>query len=191
MLLTNSVTVNPLEWTLLRYFSLIILQLLQGGLPRMWSEAAQRKLHPGIGFALRTICLAFSTSPKGGWGHHMPELGNHPHLEHPVSINLKVDSARGNAVVFAGNRTFRQIITALKRTGYISQDKTRMEVQVFDYLRKNWMYSIDFQDAILDIPLTEFEKSYQKGTILHLFWNNQGCTKYWHRFPMFVDFCIE
>lgn len=55
---------------------------------------------------------------EGGWGDHMPGLGNHPDLDQPVLLCLKFDEFE-NSVVVNGNYCFRDVVRYLKTTGYI------------------------------------------------------------------------
>ena len=95
---------------------------------------------------------------EGGWGHHMRGLGNHPRLENPVALKLRLDdSSNDNTIVFAGNLTMNKIIDAFKRTEYI--DKNLTEIKIYIFCR---MYAYEriysLSDSIMDLPLTEFEK---------------------------------
>lgn len=116
------------------------------------------------------LCFAYNMPgvfyfADGGWGHHMTGLGNHPHLDNPVSIKLQIESSQ-NTVVFAGDISFRQIITALKRTEYISKDLTFMKIHVCDYPRENQMHVVDFQAPVMDAPLTEFKQKLPDGQVV-------------------------
>lgn len=90
---------------------------------------------------------------EGGWGHHMPHLGNHPHIDNAVSLTLRFEDF-DNTVVINGSYTFRDVLRTLQRTEYIDSDCSRIRVGLIGCPDGN--YTIYFSDPILDRPLTDF-----------------------------------
>ena len=93
---------------------------------------------------------------EGGWGRHMPQLGNHPKIADPVILHLRFDEF-DNAVVINGKYTFRQIVRFLKKTGYLDDGASSLQVCAFNPYQEP--YSISFHSESMRLPLTEFEKT--------------------------------
>ncbi len=111
------------------------------------------------------LCFAYQMPgvfyfAEGGWGHHMIELGNHPVIPDPVAIMIRFDDFR-NTVVINGNYCFNDIIRYLKKTGYISEDCSRLRVLL---VGTGEAYSIPFSDSIMQIPLRYFEEKISEYT---------------------------
>ena len=92
---------------------------------------------------------------EGGWGHHMSSLGNHPKIPKAVSLHIRFDDFK-NTVVINGRYSFNDIISTLKRTGYI--DNSCNSIEVIPVGCESMSYSISFSDSIMSKPLTKFER---------------------------------
>ena len=92
---------------------------------------------------------------EGGWGHHMPELGNRPPISNEVHLEIKFEDF-SNTIVVNGNYTFMDIVRRLKQSEYIDANCNR--VRVFT-VGVGQSYSIAFTDPIMDMCLTEFVKN--------------------------------
>lgn len=95
-------------------------------------------------------CFYFA---EGGWGHHMPELGNHPSIPDPVLLPLRFEDFN-NSVVINGNLTFRDVISYLQRYDYIP---TGCDLYVKPVGITAGPYRVSRSDRLLGIPLKEFE----------------------------------
>lgn len=104
---------------------------------------------------------------EGGWGHHMAELSNHPVFNHPISLKLKFKDF-DNTVVFEGSHSFREVLNLLTKVGYISDSIPQIKTQVLAYPKSNYTKHIDCSDAILDAPMTEFDKTLPTDGIVTL-----------------------
>ena len=105
-----------------------------------------------------TLCFAYYMPgvfyyAEGGWGHHMPELGNHPEISDAVSLALRFEGY-DDRVVVNGNYHARDIADFLKRGGYIPADAK--EMQAFGIGTGNICH-IPFGSPIMDLPLTQLE----------------------------------
>ena len=83
----------------------------------------------------------------------MLHLGNHPHIDDPVLLHLRLNDF-DNSVVINGMYTFKQIISFLKRTGYLTEDVCSMQIRALNA----YPYYISFGSELMYLPLTEFEK---------------------------------
>lgn len=106
----------------------------------------------------KELCLAYHLPGKfyfveGGWGHHMPTLGNHPALDTPVSFKLSLDDFR-NMVVVSGKYTFREMINMLLKVGYIST--SAHEIIICYSGMVDYKSIIQFQDDRVDKPIYAF-----------------------------------
>ena len=90
---------------------------------------------------------------EGGWGHHMPHLGNHPEIPAAVSLHLRFEDF-DHTVVLNGNYSFRRFLTMLQRIGYVPDEVSRILVQLIGCPKGN--YFIPADDPLLDVSLTEF-----------------------------------
>ena len=68
------------------------------------------------------LCFAYNLPnvfyyAEGGWGHHMPELGNYPIVPDPVCLKFRFEDF-DNSVVINGNYCMRDVIWFLRHTGY-------------------------------------------------------------------------
>lgn len=111
------------------------------------------------------LCFAYQMPgvfyfAEGGWGHHMIELGNHPVIPDPAAITIRFDDFR-NTVVINGNYCFNDIVRYLKKTGYISEDCSRLRVFL---VGTGEAYFIPFSDSIMEIPLSDFEEKISEYT---------------------------
>ena len=111
-----------------------------------------------------TLCFAYHMPntfyfAEGGWGHHMPGLGNRPPIDNEVSLKLRFDDFR-NTVIINGKYTFRDIINLLKRTGYIKDCCSFIRVLPIGCAGKD--YAISFDDPIMNICLSDFEKKLEQ-----------------------------
>lgn len=105
----------------------------------------------------RRLCFAYHMPgvfyfAEGGWGHHMPTLGNHPDIPDAVSLNIRFDDFK-NTVVINGRYCFEDIIDTLKRTGYIDHDRDYLTVLA---MGSGEAYNIPFSDPLMKVPLTDF-----------------------------------
>lgn len=117
---------------------------------------------------------------EGGWGHHMPHLGNHPLIDNAVSLPLRFEDF-DHTVVINGSYTFSDVIRTLLRTEYIDGSCSRVVVINIGCSRST-DYSIAFTDPVMNLPLTEFEATINRrnkalnlapgdfiyGTIFHI-----------------------
>lgn len=90
---------------------------------------------------------------EGGWGHHMPELGNHPEIPNAVSLPLRFDDFQ-NTVMINGEFRLRDVVTALKNAEYIPPDASRIRVLLIGSLGDG--DTILFSDEMMDWRLTDF-----------------------------------
>lgn len=104
---------------------------------------------------------------EGGWGHHMPELPNHPIFNHPVSMKLKFEDF-DHTVVFEGTHSFREVLNLLKQVGYVADSISQIKIQVFAYPKPNYTRHIDCRNSILDVPMSEFQKTLPTDGIVTL-----------------------
>ena len=95
---------------------------------------------------------------EGGWGNHMINLGNHPVIPNPVSLNLHFEDFK-NTVVINGKYCFNDIIKFLQDTEYISERCHKLRILPIGIEGKP--YEIPFSDSIMRINLTEFENKLQ------------------------------
>ena len=95
---------------------------------------------------------------EGGWGHHMNGLGNHPDIPNAVKLIIRFDDFR-NTIVINGAYSFNDIINYLKKTQYIEETCNILKVYLVG-IRS--FYEIGFSDPIMNMNLTEFEKTIQK-----------------------------
>ncbi len=112
----------------------------------------------------RELCFAYHMKnvfyfAEGGWGHHMPDLGNHPKIPHAVSLHLRFEDFR-NTVIINGSYCFEDIIRVLQKTEYID-DSCRF-IQVIPIGCADKSYLIPLSDPIMKLRLTELEKALDK-----------------------------
>lgn len=100
---------------------------------------------------------------EGGWGHHMISLGNHPHIEDPVSLKLRFEDFN-NSVVIAGKYTFMDIIKALKKTEYIPEDASYLVINAINPYKE--AYIIRFSDEIMSKSLVEFKEQLPLSVVI-------------------------
>ena len=118
------------------------------------------------------ICFAYHIPnflyyAEGGWGHHMPELSNHPVFNNPVSLKIKFEDFN-HTVIFEGTHSFREVLKLLKRVGYIDESIERIKIQVLAYPNPNYTEYIDCHNPILDTPMIEFYKTLPTDGIVTL-----------------------
>ena len=89
---------------------------------------------------------------EGGWGHHMPTLGNHPEIPNAVSIIISTEDLN-DTIVINGDYSFEDIVKTLKETEYIDQNRDYLEVLV---VGPGEYYHIPLSDPIMKIPLIDF-----------------------------------
>lgn len=110
------------------------------------------------------LCIAYSMPGKfyfaeGGWGHHMIELGNHPHLDNPVMLHLRFENF-DNTVVIAGDYSLLDIIKFLESTNYIEEKIKEVEIfPIGDFANKYKVSYISVNDERLKMKLSEFDKT--------------------------------
>jgi len=92
---------------------------------------------------------------EGGWGHHMPDLGNRPRIPNEVSLKLVFEDF-DNTIVINGNYTFMDVVRALKQSDYISFDCNAVRIHPLGVAKS---YLIPFSDPIMRMRLTEFVQS--------------------------------
>ncbi len=95
---------------------------------------------------------------EGGWGHHMPSLGNRPQIPDEVYLHLRFDGQE-NAIVINGRYTFADIVRFLKRNEYIDADCNEVRVSAVGAGRS---YTIPFSDPIMHLCLKEFVESVER-----------------------------
>jgi hypothetical protein len=101
---------------------------------------------------------------EGGWGHHMKELGNHPRIPNAVSVSLQFDDF-DNTVVLNGNYTFLDVVNALKRTSYISDESSEVTVLL---IGSGKQYTIPFADPMMRLPLASFLENIDQCHAAHV-----------------------
>ena len=111
------------------------------------------------------LCFAYSLPgvfyfAEGGWGHHMPELGNHPEIPDPVAISLRFEDF-DNTVVINGNYCFHDVLDYLKRTDYIDADCDRITVSPAG---TSMCFRLSAEDALLRLKLTAFHAAVSEYT---------------------------
>lgn len=114
------------------------------------------------------LCFAYNIPnvlyyAEGGWGHHMKELGNHPHIDDPVALHLRFEDF-ANTVVFNGNYSFRKVVNLFKSVGYLPNDAKYMIISAINPYRDP--YIIDFSDPIMDADLRTFEKTLPNSVVV-------------------------
>ena len=119
----------------------------------------------GLCFAYHIPGFLYYT--EGGWGHHMPELSNHPMFNDPISLKIKFEDF-DHTVVFEGTHSFREVLNLLKRVGYIDESIERIKVQVLAYPNPNYTKHLNCHDSILDAPMIEFQKTLPTDGIVTL-----------------------
>lgn len=107
---------------------------------------------------------------EGGWGHHMPSLGNHPEFSHPIPLKLKFEEF-DHTVVFEGTHAFREVLDVLEKVGYIEKPISQITVQVLAYPKANYVKFIESCDPVLDAPIIDLEKSLPTDGIVTLVLN--------------------
>jgi hypothetical protein len=83
----------------------------------------------------------------------MKELGNHPILENPISLNLRFEGFN-NTVVIAGKYTFWDIIGLLKKHEYIPENASHLLIHQINPYKPP--YIINFKDKIIKLKLSDF-----------------------------------
>lgn len=104
---------------------------------------------------------------EGGWGHHMPELSNHPVFNNPVALKIRFEDFN-HTVVFEGSHSFREVLKLLKQVGYIDESIERIKIQVLAYPNPNYTKYLNCHDSILDAPMIEFQKTLPTDGIVTL-----------------------
>lgn len=92
---------------------------------------------------------------EGGWGHHMPTLGNHPMIPDAVALNIRFEDFDHN-VVINGNYSFRDVIDMLVSVGYIPRSSKYVKVLLGGLPEANYLLSLS--DEIMGKTLTDFAK---------------------------------
>ncbi len=115
-----------------------------------------------------TLCFAYHMPnvfyfAEGGWGHHMPELGNHPQIDNPILLHLRFDDF-DNSVVINGKYTFENIINFLKDTKYLTKDVSHLLIRAINPYQEP--YLISFNSDLMRLQLTEFEKKLPDSVVL-------------------------
>lgn len=100
---------------------------------------------------------------EGGWGHHMPDLENHPQIDNPVVLHLRFDDFN-HSVVINGKYTFETIISFLKQMNYLSRDTRSLRICAINPYQEP--YLISFDSELMRLQLTEFEKRLPDSTLL-------------------------
>lgn len=103
------------------------------------------------------LCFAYQMPgvfyfAEGGWGHHMPELGNHPIIPDPVELRIRFEDF-DNTVVINGKYCFNDIIKYLKATQYIT-DHPMLLVNPVGI--PDDPYYIGCSDALMQLNLADF-----------------------------------
>lgn len=111
---------------------------------------------------LNDLCFAYQLPffylAEGGWGHHMPALGNHPIIANPVQMKLRFEDF-DNTVMINGNYRFSDIIKYLKQTENIPEGDRTIRIILFgvsfpcDLLETN---------ARIGLRLSEFMKAIEE-----------------------------
>ncbi|MCD8006147.1 MAG: hypothetical protein LUF29_04120 [Oscillospiraceae bacterium] len=94
---------------------------------------------------------------EGGWGHHMPHLGNHPDIPNPVMLRIELDGER-NTVVINGELSPRLVFEKLIGAGYVDEDIEKIKVLKIAYPNHVHSPEIPLNDPILGLPLSEFKR---------------------------------
>lgn len=94
---------------------------------------------------------------EGGWGHHMPELGNRPEIPNEVLLKIRVEDFEAT-IVINGNYTFMDVVNTLRMGDYISGCNS-VKVLIVGVGRS---YCIPFSDPIMRIKLTDFAKKIEQ-----------------------------
>lgn len=90
---------------------------------------------------------------EGGWGHHMPHLGNHPEIPNAVALEIRFEDFSHN-IVINGDLCFNDILNTLQKTDYIPSKIKYIMVLHIGVIGEN--YSIDLSDRMLSLPLADF-----------------------------------
>ena len=99
---------------------------------------------------------------EGGWGHHMPSLGNHPIIKDPVPLSLKFND-ENHTIVIAGKYTFIDIFRFLKKATYISDDADRVIIQAVNPYHEP--YELLITHPLMGKPIIEFEKELPNSVV--------------------------
>lgn len=89
---------------------------------------------------------------EGGWGHHMPRLGNRPPIDNEVLLNLRFEDF-DSRIVINGDYTFMDIVRFLKQSGYIDPDCYSVRILP---VGTGQTYTLPLSDPIMLTQLTEF-----------------------------------
>ena len=119
------------------------------------------------------LCFAYYLPGKfyfaeGGWGHHMPDLGNHPELPEAFSLKLIFEDFK-HTVVLNGNLCFADIVAYLRETGYLPDGCSRLRVYTdvnnyrdLPYDSPLSTFTIPFSDKRMQLSLREFRDMAEK-----------------------------
>ena len=100
---------------------------------------------------------------EGGWGHHMPHLGNHPQIEQPVLLHLRFEDFN-HSVVINGKYSFDDVIHFLKKTNYLPENANSLCIRAVNpYREPVW---VSFDSALMGLSLTEFEKQLPDAVVV-------------------------
>lgn len=117
---------------------------------------------------------------EGGWGHHMPELGNRPPIPNEVSLTLRFDGSR-HTIVINGTYTFMDIVRVLKQNGYVQPDCDAVRVIPVGTMKS---YAVPLSDPIMSISLTELVEHIELYHNRYLKLDNGY-------FPLFTIFALD
>lgn len=98
---------------------------------------------------------------EGGWGDHMTELENRPHIPNAVSMKIRFEDFN-NTVVINGDYCFMDIIRTLQKAEYISENVKHIRVLCVG--NPDASYLIPVADECLNVCLTEFMESIKQKT---------------------------
>lgn len=89
---------------------------------------------------------------EGGWGHHMPRLGNHPHIPNAVPLTLQFEES-DHTMVINGDYRLSDIISIFRNAEYIPQTCDRIRIIPIGCADRS--YSIPFSDPLVRLPLAD------------------------------------
>lgn len=105
---------------------------------------------------------------EGGWGHHMPDLGNHPVIPNLVSLKLKFDEFE-NSVMVNGNIKISKMIQKLKELEYIPEEAEKFILREYDFPldRPRRKMTALFSKISTERTITEFLDKLPERYVLH------------------------
>lgn len=114
------------------------------------------------------LCFAYQMPnvfyfAEGGWGHHMMDLGNHPHIDNPVLLHLRFEEF-DHSVVINGAYKFEDIINFLRQHQYLPEQASELLIRAINPYQAP--YKISFNSELMHLPLTEFEKKLPTSVII-------------------------